>query len=213
MSAPQYIAVEGPIGVGKTTLTHRLAADLGAELLLEAPDDNPFLQAFYDDPGAGHAFQVQLCFLLQRARQIDGVRQGDLFRRATTVADFFFDKDPLFAEMTLSEADFALYSELFERLAWKAPRPDVVVYLHAPVEVLAARVRQRARAAERSLTPEYLAQVAHRYQGLFADYRGAPVVVVDAAEMDLVASDVDYAAVRDAVCAAGERPGRVTLPD
>ncbi|MEN8822518.1 MAG: deoxynucleoside kinase [Abyssibacter sp.] len=204
----RYIAVEGPIGVGKTTLTRRLAADLQANLLLEAPDDNPFLKGFYDDPHR-YAFQVQLCFLLQRAGQIDGLRQSDLFAQPVTVADFFFDKDPLFAQMTLAASDYRLYRELFNRLAWAAPAPDVIVYLHASTDVLVQRVRQRGRDSEQSLEAAYLDQVAARYRALFADYAHPHVVVVDAEALDLVGDSVAYQAVRDAIDGP---PGRWHLP-
>ena len=204
----RYIAVEGPIGVGKTTLTRRLAADLQANLLLEAPDDNPFLKGFYDDPER-HAFQVQLCFLLQRAGQVDGLRQSDLFARPVTVADFFFDKDPLFAEMTLAASDHRLYRELFNRLAWAAPAPDVIVYLHASTEVLVQRVRQRGRDSEQALGAAYLDQVAARYRSLFADYAHPHVVVVDAEALDLVGDPAAYRAVREAIEGP---PGRFHLP-
>jgi len=204
----RYIAIEGPIGVGKTTLTHRLAADLQANLLLEAPDDNPFLKGFYDNPER-YAFQAQLCFLLQRAGQIDGLRQPDLFAEPVTVADFFFDKDPLFAELTLAAGDYGLYRELFNRLAWAAPVPDVVVYLYASSDVLVRRVGQRGRASEQSLDADYLQRVAARYQAFFADYQHPHLVIVDAEAMDLVADEAAYAAVRDAVEGP---PGRVHLP-
>lgn len=204
----RYIAIEGPIGVGKTTLTRRLAADLGANLLLEAPDDNPFLKGFYDEP-TRYAFQAQLCFLLQRAGQIDGVRQPDLFAEPVTVADFFFDKDPLFAELTLSGSDFALYRDLFNRMAWAAPVPDVVVYLHAPTDVLVHRVGLRVRSAEQSLAADYLDQVSARYRAFFADYSHPHLITVDAEAMDLVGDPDAYAAVRDAIDGP---PGRVHLP-
>lgn len=204
----RYIAIEGPIGVGKTTLSRRLAEDMQANLLLEAPDDNPFLKGFYDDPER-HAFQVQLCFLLQRAGQIDGLRQSDLFAQPVTVADFFFAKDPLFAEMTLTASDYALYRELFNRLAWAAPEPDVVVYLHASTDVLSQRVHQRGRLSEQSLGVDYLDRVAARYRALFADYAHPHLVVVDAEAMDLVGDAAAYGAVREAIDGP---PGRTHLP-
>lgn len=197
MNGHGYIAVEGPIGVGKTTLAKRLAREFDAHLLLERPQDNPFLEAFYKDP-EGKAFQAQLSFLLQRAEQVDTLRQTDLFRRRT-VADFFFDKDPLFAELTLSGAEFALYRQLFTRLSWEAPRPDKVIFLHAPVDVLVSRVNKRGRNAEDPMTAGYLEQVASAYLRFFADYCATDLVVVDAATLDLVNEPADYRRVLEAL--------------
>ncbi|MES1943727.1 DNA polymerase III subunit epsilon [Salinisphaera sp. PC39] len=190
MRRARYIAIEGPIGVGKTTLAHRLSRSLDAEVLLESPDENPFLGDFYDDPAA-HALPAQLFFLLQRARQVDGLRQGDLFER-TCVADFMFDKDPLFARLTLSGPELALYRDIYRRLAWQAPVPDRVIYLHAPVEVLMERIRRRGRPAERAIDPDYLARVAAAYEAFFRDFDAAPLITLDAAEQDLVGHDDDY---------------------
>lgn len=191
MKRSRYIAIEGAIGVGKTTLTRRLARSLNGDVLLESPDENPFLGAFYDRPDA-YALQAQLFFLLQRARQVEGINQGDLFG-GPLVADFMFDKDPLFAALTLSGPEMALYRDIHRRLSWQAPVPDRVIYLHAPVDVLAARVRRRGRTAERNLGTDHLARVADAYAEFFRDYDAAPVTVVDAARRDLVNSDADYA--------------------
>lgn len=190
MRRVRYIAIEGPIGVGKTTLSHRLAASLGAEVLLESPEQNPFLGPFYDDPAA-NALPAQLFFLLQRARQIDGLRQGDLFAR-TWVADFMFDKDPLFAGLNLSGPELGLYRDIYRRLSWRAPVPDRVIYMHAPVDVLLERVRRRARPAENALSGDYLARVAEAYAEFFRDYDAAPMVTVDAGHFDLVNREEDY---------------------
>ena len=197
MKAGAYIAIEGPIGVGKSTLCQRLAATLGAQQLPEAPEDNPFLAAFYDNPAA-NALAAQLSFLLQRARQIDALRQADLFDGGC-VADFMFDKDPLFARLTLDGAELALYEDIYARLAWQAPVPDCVIYLHAPVDVLMARIAHRARAAERGLAADYLQRVVAAYRDFFAAFAGARLIRVDAAALDLVASDNDYAALLEAV--------------
>jgi len=187
---PRYIAIEGPIGVGKTTLAGRLAKSLGAELLLEAPQENPFLGPFYENPKA-NALPAQLFFLLQRARQIDSLRQRDMFA-GRWITDFMFDKDPLFARLTLSGPELALYQDIYDRLAWQAPVPDKVIYLYAPVSVLDARVDQRARPEERAMQEGYLAQVAESYAGLFSHYRAAPLITVNAARMDLVNREEDY---------------------
>lgn len=198
-----YVAVEGPIGVGKTTLATRLAESLDADLLLEAPEENPFLGPFYDDPQA-HAFQAQLFFLLQRARQVEHIRQKDLFA-GRRVTDFMFDKDPLFARLTLSGPELALYEDVYQRLAWQAPVPDKIVYLYAPVDTLAARVRQRGRSQERALAPEYLARVADRYAEYFRGYSAAPLVTADAERLDLVDDPSDYRAVLEALADPAQR--------
>ncbi|MES1926755.1 DNA polymerase III subunit epsilon [Salinisphaera sp. T31B1] len=203
MKAGGYLAIEGPIGVGKSTLCGRLAQSLGARRLDEAPEDNPFLAAFYDNP-RGQALAAQLSFLLQRARQIDALRQTDLFDGGC-VADFMFDKDPLFARLTLSGPELALYDEIYARLAWAAPVPDCVIYLHAPVDVLLTRIARRDRPAERSLTRDYLARVVEAYQAFFAGYDSTRVVVVDAARLDLVERGADYAAVVEAVRSSAPR--------
>lgn len=193
MKAGAYIAIEGPIGVGKSTLARRLARTLGAGELREAPEDNPFLAAFYDNPTA-NALAAQLSFLLQRARQIDALRQADLFDGGC-VADFMFDKDPLFARLTLSGPELALYEDIYARLSWSAPTPDCVIYLHAPVDVLLRRIAQRDRAAERPLTKDYLAAVVAAYRDFFAGFDATRLICVDALALDLVAGERDYEAL------------------
>jgi len=193
VKAGAYIAIEGPIGVGKSTLAPRLAATLGARELREAPEDNPFLAAFYDNPTA-NALAAQLSFLLQRARQVDTLRQADLFDGGC-VADFMFDKDPLFARLTLSGPELALYEDIYARLSWAAPTPDCVIYLHAPVDVLMRRIAQRDRLAERPLTADYLAAVVTAYRDFFAGFDATRLICVDAAALDLVAGERDYDAL------------------
>lgn len=202
MRADSYIAIEGPIGVGKTTLAMRLAQSRGVRVLAEQPDANPFLQDFYANP-RGYALSAQLFFMLQRARQIDDLHQADLFQNGC-VADFMFDKDPLFAGLTLDGAELALYHDIYARLAWQAPQPDCVIYLHAPVDVLMSRVRERERAAEANLTADYMSDVVAAYADFFARYETSRVIRVDAASLDLVDSQADYTALLDAI-ASDER--------
>lgn len=182
---PRYIAVEGPIGVGKTSLAELLATELGARLVCEQPDENPFLGAFYKDPQR-HAMSVQLFFLLQRYQQQGELAQGDLFTRGGLVADYLFAKDRLFATLTLSSDELALYERIYEMLRPRVATPDLVVYLHASTGVLLERIRNRARAVEKTIRAEYLEEVVRTYASFFARYDEGPLLVVDASELDFV---------------------------
>ncbi len=190
---PAHIVVEGPIGVGKTSLARRLARSLGAELLLERAEENPFLERFYRDP-RGAALPTQLHFLFQRARQLRALRQGDLFRRAL-VADFLLEKDRLFARLNLDEDELALYEQVYASLAPEAPPPDLVVYLQAPVEVLLERIRRRGIPWERAITAGYLERLSEAYLRFFHRYEEAPLLIVNAASLDYVHQEADYEAL------------------
>ena len=191
----RYIVVEGPIGVGKTTLAKRLAGSLGGEALLEAPGDNPFLPRFYQDPRT-NALATQLSFLFQRVRQIEGIRQSDLFT-PVRVGDFMIEKDRLFAELTLDADELALYRQVYERTAGAAVTPDLVIYLQAPVDVLLRRIAARGIPYEEYMDPRYLDRVASAYTRFFHHYEGSPLVIVNAAEIDFAHGDADYAQLFD----------------
>ena len=187
---PGFIVVEGPIGVGKTTLAKRLAESFKTDLLLEGADENPFLNRFYDNQ-KNVAFQTQLFFLFQRAQQMQDLRQADMFR-PVHVADFIMEKDRLFAELTLDEEEFKLYEQVYQHVTIDAPVPDLVVYLQAPVDVLKKRISLRGRNYERSMTTGYLNKLTESYARFFHHYNQSPLLIVNAEEIDLANNDSDY---------------------
>lgn len=184
-----FIALDGPIGVGKTSLVNLMVEHLGATKILEDVE-NPFLGAFYDDePGA--AFQAQLYFLLSRYQRLNEARQADLFSRFT-VADFTLQKDRVFAYLTLSDSELLLYEKLFGVLAPQAPRPDLVVYLQGSTDVLMRRVRRRDRPEERSISYEYMESVNQAYSHYYLQYDESPLLVINTTEIDFVEQPGDF---------------------
>ncbi len=186
----RFIVVEGPIGVGKTSLARRLSDSLAAQLVLEQAEQNPFLERFYKNPRAA-AFQAQLFFLFQRARQLEEIRQEDLFD-TVRVADYLLEKDRLFARVTLDDAEYALYERVYERVVVDAPKPDLVVYLQAPVDVLMDRIAKRGIRYEQHMERAYLDKLTQAYARFFHSYDAAPLLIVNAATIDPINDDRDF---------------------
>jgi deoxyadenosine/deoxycytidine kinase len=184
LSRVRYLVVEGPIGVGKTSLARLIADHLQADLLLEAPQDNPFLPLFYKDM-ARYALPTQLNFLFQRVDQIRPLSQSDLFGRST-VADFLFDKDPLFARLNLSDDEFALYEKIYAHLKPQAATPDLVIYLQGKIETLVERVAKRGSPIEQGISETYLARLADAYSRYFYRYDEAPLLIVNSDQLNFI---------------------------
>lgn len=190
MSEPRYIAVEGPIGVGKTALARRLAESLQAELVLEEVDENPFLERFYKD-GRSAALPAQMFFLFARARQIEDLRQSDLFA-ATRISDYLFTRDRLFAELNLDAEEFKLYDQIVDNLNVEPPVPDLVIYLQASVDALLQRLARRNANHDRFVDRPYLERLTDAYARFFHTYDEGPLLIVNASTIDPVNNEADY---------------------
>ena len=189
-SWPGFVVVEGPIGVGKTTLAKRLAKSLGSNMLLEAAEENPFLEKFYENP-RNAALPTQLYFLMQRTRQLKKLKQDDMFN-PVRVADFLIQKDRLFAEVTLDSDELDLYEQVYSNLTFDIRRPDLVVYLQAPVEVLLERINRRGIKHEKWVEAAYLERLCDAYVRFFYQYNDAPLLIVNAADINFAHNDDEY---------------------
>ena len=192
---PRFIAVEGPIGVGKTSLTRRLADSFNYDTLLEKAEENPFLDRFYQNPQQ-YALSTQLFFLFQRTQQIQELRQNDMFE-PVRVADFLMDKDKLFAELNLDQDELEIYLNVYKHLTINTPKPDLVVYLQAPTDVLLARIQKRGIASEQLIERQYLENLNKAYTEFFHYYKSSTLLIVNSTDIDLVGNDEHYQQLLD----------------
>ncbi len=203
LSKYRYIVVEGPIGVGKTSLAQRLADLVEVQPLLEKPQDNPFLANFYQDP-ARYALPTQLFFLFQRINEARDMAQMDLFQ-SRTISDYLFEKDALFARLTLSDDEYKLYQSIYQGLSPQVPTPDLVIYLQAPTYTLVERVRKRGNRYERTIEEDYLARLSDSYGEFFHHYEEAPLLVVNSEHLNFVDNADDFNLLLDRI---GKMKGR-----
>ncbi len=187
---PRYIAVEGSIGAGKTSLAKRLAESFGYHTLLEGAETNPFLERFYHNRRQS-ALAAQLFFLFQRAQQLGDLRQNDLFEELR-IADFLIEKDRLFASVNLDDEEMKLYDTVYQQLTIDAPTPDLVIYLQAPADILMQRIQQRGIEAEQQIKYDYLEQLNEAYSQFFHYYDEAPLLIVNATQIDLLNNEQQY---------------------
>lgn len=197
VSASRFITVEGPIGVGKTSLARRLAKSFGGDLVLESTEENPFLEQFYKS-GRATALPAQLFFLFQRSRQLEHLNQGDLFA-PIRIADFHIFKDRLFAKLNLSPEELDLYDQIYNKLDFDVPVPDLVIYLQASVDALMSRIAGRSVEYERKMDRAYVEDVADGYARYFYDYDESPLLIVNASTIDPIRNDDDYDALYEQV--------------
>ncbi len=205
LDALRHIAIEGVIGVGKSSLARRLGAHLNAELMMETPDENPFLERFYADQ-PGYAFQTQLSFLFQRLKQVQGMAQPGMFS-PVIVSDFVFAKDSLFARLNLSDDEYRLYSQMYTQAAQQVPEPDLVIWLQASPASLLSRVQRRGIRMETSIGEDYLTRLCTAYANHFASYDGAPVFTVATEHFNPANQEADFSTLIEKLSGFASRRG------
>lgn len=198
----RYVVIEGCIGVGKTTLTHLLSERFGARVVLEQFEENPFLPEFYENKKA-HAFKTQMFFLLSRFKQQEELHQQELFT-SRVVSDYLFAKDRIFAELTLSDSEMTLYEQVFDALQSKVPTPDLIVYLHAPIDIILERIQQRGRSYEQNMDPGYLEELSSAYERFFGRYDASPTLIVDTQDLNFPDRPEDFEILAAAALEATE---------
>lgn len=211
----RYIAVDGPIGAGKSSLARILAMDLGAKPILENPDANPFLPSFYQNPEA-FAFQTQLYFLVSRYSQQKEMVQPALLEKQQLVCDYLFAKDVLFAKMNLPPEEYELYLKIYKLLDQKLPKPDVTIFLQAKPEVLLERIQKRQKEYEAGIDPDYVLAVSQNYSEFFFQYNESPLLVVNVSDIDFVNQKLDYQMLKDEIVSlvrSGKDKSYVTIID
>ncbi|ORU91467.1 MAG: deoxyadenosine kinase [Cycloclasticus sp. symbiont of Poecilosclerida sp. N] len=201
---PKFIVVEGPIGVGKSSLAKRLAKSFGCDIVKETADENPFLEHFYTNTGQS-ALPVQLHFLTERVKQWNELSQSDIFFSGV-VADFMLEKDPIFAKLTLTDEEYKLYDQIYQSISVQATRADLIVYLQAPVDVLQARIKKRGVQYEKKISREYLQKLSDAYTVFFHNYNSSPLLIVNASDINPVDNDADYEHLLKHICST--RSGR-----
>jgi deoxyadenosine/deoxycytidine kinase len=192
-----YIVIEGPIGSGKTTLARQLADKYSVNLLLENAEANPFLPRFYQD-APRYALPTQLFFLFQRAHQISDLTQRDMFAQAT-IADFFLEKDPIFARLNLDDEEYALYRQMYQHMQLKASAPDLVIYLQTPIDALAERIEQRNVYYEQGIPREYLVRLADAYSEFFHQYDASPLLIVNNENLNIASDEASLSLLIDRI--------------
>ncbi len=197
MADLRYIAIEGVIGAGKTTLARMISEKLSADLILEQFEENPFLEKFYDDRKR-FAFQTQMFFLVNRYKQQQQLKQQDLFS-SITVSDYIFDKDKIFAYLNLSTEEVKLYENIFPLLERDIPKPDLVIFLQCSIDRLMSNIKQRGRKFEKNLTRQYLAELSEAYNNFFFKYNNTPLLIVNTSEIDFVNSESDFKELYDQI--------------
>lgn len=190
MSELKYIAIEGVIGAGKSSLAQLLADKLKANIILEEFEENPFLQKFYDDRKR-YAFQTQMFFLINRYKQQQQLKQQDLFS-SITVSDYIFDKDKIFAYLNLSVEELKLYESIFPLLERDIPKPDLVIFLQSTIDRLIANIKKRGRSFEKNLTRQYLVELSEAYNNFFFKYSNTPLLIVNTSDIDFVSNEEDF---------------------